>query len=523
MIFETLNAPEALLSLQQENAFLLEKIAQKERFYESEIKLLKQQILSLQQMLFGRKSEKLPIDQQQLPLFKEPEQETAADDASEAVHVPAHTRRKSGRKPLPENLPRIEVIHDLSEKEKQCSCGCMKTRIGEEISEQLDIIPARMQVIRHIRYKYVCRACEGTHADESAVSIAPAPLQMIPKSMASPGLLAHVFTGKFVDALPFYRQEKQFLRLGVELKRATMCNWAMQVADKCALLLKILHKEILSGPLINADETTLKVLKEPNKSKNSKSYMWVFRGGPPDRPCLIYHYNAGRSGDVASSFLGDYKGCVQTDGYAGYDFLDVKEDITHIGCWAHARRKFVEVERIGGKRGPGKKKTNAKIALDYIGSLYKIEKQARDQGLCVDEIRALRAKEAKPILNEFKKWLDEKSIHTPPKGVFGKAITYTLNQWDRLKAYTEYGFATPDNNAAENAIRPFVVGRKNWLFSGHPAGARASAVFYSLIETAKANGLEPYQYLRTLFEQLPKAKSTKDYQALLPQHINLND
>ncbi len=521
MISETLNTPEALLLLQQKIAFLTDQFQQKERFYESEIKLLKQQILSLQQMIYGRKSEKRPIDDQQLLLFKEPEQEPV-DDEPEAVHVPAHNRRKSGRKPLPEHLPRIEVIHDLSEEEKQCSCGCMKTRFGKEASEQLDIIPARMQVIKNIRYKYVCKACEGTHADEPAVSIAPAPLQMIPKSMASPGLLAHVFTGKFVDALPFYRQEKQFLRLGVELKRATLCNWAMQVAEKCEPLLEMLYKKMLSGPLINADETTLKVLKEPNKSKNSKSYMWVFRGGPPDRPCLIYHYNAGRAGAVASSFLGDYKGCVQTDGYAGYDFLDAKEGITHIGCWAHARRKFVEVTRVGGKRGLRKKKSNAAIALDYIGSLYKIEKQARDLGLCFDEIKALRKQKALPILKEFKKWLDEKSIHTPPKGIFGKAVTYTLNQWHRLKAYIEHGVVSPDNNAAENAIRPFVVGRKNWLFSANPKGARASAVFYSLIETAKANKLEPYQYLRTLFEELPKAESTKDYQALLPQHINLN-
>lgn len=293
-----------ILELQQINASLVDEFAKKERFYESEIKILKEQIRLLQDKLFGRKSEKIKSDsdERQLLLFDETAEDTAQDsDIEDTIDVPAHKRRKKGRSPLPADLPRIEVVHDLSDEEKICFCGCRKSCIGEEVSEQLDIIPARMQVIRNVRLKYVCKNCEGVENDEPAVSIASVPAQMIPKSIATPGLLAHVLTAKFVDALPFYRQEKQFIRLGGDLSRATMCGWAMKVAEKCKPLLDLLHDEILSGPLINIDETTLKVLNEPER--RSKSYMWIFRGGARGRPSLVYQYHPTRAGDVAASYL----------------------------------------------------------------------------------------------------------------------------------------------------------------------------------------------------------------------------
>ena len=290
-----------ILEPQQIIASLVDEFAKKERFYESEIKILKEQIRLLQDKLFGRKSEKIKSDsdERQLLLFDETAEDTAQDsDIEDTIDVPAHKRRKRGRRPLPADLPRIDVIHDLSDEEKICFCGCRKSCIGEEVSEQLDIIPARMQVIRNIRLKYVCKTCEGVENDEPAVSIAPVPVQLIPKSIATPGLLAHVLTAKFVDALPFYRQEKQFVRLGVDLSRGTMCGWAMKVAEKCLPLLDLLHAEILSGPLINIDETTLKVLNEPER--RSKSYMWIFRGGVRGKPALVYQYHASRAGDVRS-------------------------------------------------------------------------------------------------------------------------------------------------------------------------------------------------------------------------------
>lgn len=289
--------------------------------------ILLEQIRHLRVQLFGRKSEKIQGGPQTLPLFDMPEP-VEEDEAEEKVHIPAHNRRKRGRKPLPENLPRIERIHDIDDADKICGCGCELTRIGEETSEQLDIIPAKIQVIRHIRPKYACRNCEGVEDDGPTVKIAPVPPRIIPRSIATPGLLAHILTAKFVDHTPFYRQEKQLQRLGVEISRTSMCGWSMQTASAAQPLLNLLIDEVLSGFLIQTDETTLQVLQEPGRDPTTKSYMWIFRRGDPDRPVLIYQYHPTRGGDVAKAFLCDFEGCVQTDGYSGYNFLDYDESST---------------------------------------------------------------------------------------------------------------------------------------------------------------------------------------------------
>jgi transposase len=300
-----------------------------------------------------------------------------------------------------------------------------------------------------------------------------------------------------------------------------MCGWAIKAAERCEPLLALLNEEIRSGPLINIDETTVQVMKEEGRLNTTKSYMWIFMGGDRERPALIYRYNPTRSGDVASEYLKGYKGYVQTDGYAGYNFLDNETGIIHVGCWAHVRRKFVEVISASGKRKGVKGRTgNAEKAIDYIAKLYAVEKDAREQGLNDKELCDKRREKAGPILSEFKEWLEKTYLLTPPRGLLGGAISYALKQWDRLTRYLEDGRIRPDNNLAENAIRPFVIGRKNWLFSGHPNGAKASACLYSLIETAKANNIEPYRYLRFLFEKLPTARSTDDYKSLLPNRID---
>ena len=486
--------------------------------YESENELLREQMRKLFDRLFGRKSEKLFGGSPQLLLFDMPEIDPEAEpEVEDKVEIEAYSRKKAGRKPLPENLPRVEIVHDISEDEKVCSCGAPLERIGEEVSEKLDIIPAIIRVIRHIRPKYGCRCCEGVKDDGPTIKIAPVPPQIIPKGIASAGLLAHILTAKFADALPFYRQEKQFARLGVEIGRATMCNWAMKAAQACRPLLDLLCQDIRSGPLINIDETTVQVLAEPGRSPTTKSYMWIFRGGDPQRASLIYRYAPTRSGAVASSFIKGYEGVVQTDGYVGYDFLDADESIVHLGCWAHVRRKFMDAAKAGSSKS--KKSTSVDVALGYIRKLYGIEKRAKVRKLNIDQLVALRQQEAKPLLEKFRKWLEKKSFHVVPKSLLGKAVSYSLDQWPRLVGYLELGYATPDNNLAENAIRPFVVGRKNWLFAGTPEGAAASAAIYSLIETAKANGLDPYKYLRYLFENLPFAESEEDYRKLLPQQL----
>ena len=505
-----------IATLPDDPAALKEIIVDLHDRFDKETGILLEQIRHLRAQLFGRKSEKIRPEggPQPLPLFDMPEPEVREE--GEAIEVPAHQRRKSGRKPLPEELPRVEIVHDLAAEDKICGCGEALSRIGEEVSEQLDIVPATVRVLRHIRPKYACKACEGAKDDGPAVKIAPVVPQIIPKSIAGPGLLAHILTAKFIDHTPFYRQEKQFVRLGVEVSRTSMCNWAMQAAIACRPLLNLLQEEVLAGSYLNIDETTLQVLQEPGRDPTTKSYMWIFRRGDPDRPILIYQYHPTRSGDVARTFLEEYTGFVQTDGYSGYDFLDHAAHIRHIGCWAHVRRKFLDVVNAQGKnRTTG----SADMALSYIGKLYKLEKEAQAKNLSPAEVYRLRQSEARPVLDDMHWWLTRKSVQTPPKGLLGKAVLYALKQWDRLIGYLEDGCLAPDNNAAENAIRPFVVGRKNWLFSGTPEGAEASALLYSLIETAKANRLEPYAYLRHIFEKLPAACSLRDFEALLPWNM----
>lgn len=503
-------------TLPDDPAALQEIIASLQARHERQTSILLEQIRHLRQLLFGRRSERLPADSTsvQLLLFDLPEPEHIEPAK---VAVGSHDRKKPGRKALPPELPRVEIIHDLPEADKVCGCGCTLSRIGEEVSEQLDIIPARIQVLRHIRPKYACRQCEGVEDEGPTVRILPMPPQIIPQSIVSPGLLAHVLTAKFVDHLPLYRQEKIFARLGVEISRATMSNWAMRAAEACVPLLNLIHDEILAARLINIDETTTQVLAEPGRPATATSYMWLFRRGDPDRPALLYQYHPTRAGDVARTFLGDYQGIVQTDGFSGYDFLDHQAGVRHAGCLAHVRRKFMEVIKAQGKN---RTSGSADQALATIQQLYALENEARVKRWSPETISTMRAEKARPILEAFHQWLRKRYAQTPPKGLLGKAIGYALNQWERLLVYLEDPIVTPDNNMAENGIRPFVLGRKNWLFSGTPKGAEASAMLYSLIETAKANNCEPYSYLRHIFEHLPRAHTLADYEALLPWNVD---
>ncbi len=301
-----------------------------------------------------------------------------------------------------------------------------------------------------------------------------------------------------------------------------MANWAVKAAVRCAPVIDLLENEIRCGPAINIDESALQVLNEPGRKNTTKSYMWVFCAGAPERPVVLYRYQPTRSGKVALAFLKDYRGYIQSDDYSGYDHLGQNPDIVQLGCWAHVRRKFIDVAKTR-KKLRGKKagvKTLADEALDYIGRLYHIEKKTRQDDLTPDQIYQLRQQHAKPLLDEFEKWLEAKQALTPPAGLLGSAINYALKNWSKQIVYIDDGRLKPDNNVAENAIRPFVVGRKNWLFAGSPDGAEASATFFTLIETAKANGLEPYGYLRYLFTRLPLTADEQGYRKLLPQNID---
>ncbi|MBU4387889.1 IS66 family transposase, partial [Candidatus Dependentiae bacterium] len=470
---------------------------------------LEEKYNTLRRLLFGKKSEKLtPEDEHQMRLFNEAEDGSEAppdhiddDRAAECVttQVAGYTRKKGGRKPLPEYLHREEIVHDLTEKEKACPC-CGKERplIGEEATEELDIIPAKIVVNRHIRKKYgPCGCDEFLNKEIPEIKTASMPPRLVPQSIVSAGLAAYVITSKFCDALPFYRQSKIFDRLDVDLSRATLCNWAICVALKCAPLIDIIIEEIRNGPVIRMDETTLQVLKEPGRAAESKSYMWVAMGYTKDeKPLLLYQYHPTRSGGVPKNILGDYGGIIQTDGYDGYNQVVKKNNLIHAGCFAHARREFEKAMK------QSKKSKVAYRGLAYIRALYKIESDVRQRNLASDEFVEKRRNAAIPLLEEFHNWLCAQKQGVLPQGYTGKAVNYALNQWDTLIRYLDHHLLTPDNNLIENAIRPFVLGRKNWLFSNTPRGAQASAVLYSLIESAKANKLEPYRYLRYLFDRI---------------------
>ncbi len=505
---------ERVNNLNKENSFLKNQ----NEFLHEELKLLRLK-------LYARLSERFPneIGEIQRSLFEDwPQEVEEIEPEEESVVIKEHERKKNGRKPLPEDLPRIEIIHDISDEEKQCGCGAIKSCIGEETSEKLQIDPAKLWVELHIRPKYACKCCEGLDDDGKTVSIAPVPPQIIPKSFASPSLVAHLMIGKFCDALPFYRQEQQFERYDVQISRATMCNWFFYVADILKPLLEQLRLWVLSGPLINIDETPMQVLKEPGRDPSSKSYMWLFRGVYLNKPSVYFHYSSSRGGKVAQDFLGDYKGYIQTDGYQGYNFLDQREGIVHSGCWAHVRRKFTEALNASGKKKKVQNKGNSKanFALKKIQDLYLIELKAREKNLSEDKTYNIRQEKSVPIIKELEVWLEETLPKIPPQCLLGRDLNYMANQWPLLINYVENGIVRMDNNLVENAIRPFAVGRKNWLFAVSPRGAESSALFYSLIETAKANGLEPYKYLKYLFEEYPKAKTPERIFDLLPMNID---
>ena len=467
------------------------------------IEVLEEQIRLLLHQRFGASSER-QVHPGQQSLFNEVEADAEAPvDATDMVVVAGHTKRKPGRKPLPAHLPRVEVRHDLAEADKVCDCGNPLHCIDEEVSEQLDIIPQQIYVIRNICPKYACRKC-----DEGGVTTAPVPTRIIPKSNVTPGLLAYVATGKYVDGLPLHRMEKMFDRLGVELSRRTLANWMMHLAVILAPLLQAMLTQLRQSHVLHMDETPVLVLDEPN----NQSYMWVTLSGGTDPPVVYYRYEPTRSGAVPAQILEDFVGTLVADGYVGYNAVDKCNQIVRAGCMAHARRKFTEALKVQGKKRTGR----AQVAVNMIGKLYVIEAGIKDY--FSDETRKVRQDEARPIMDELRVWLDRCLQDVAPKTAIGKAVRYMHHEWDRLCVYLDDGNVPIDNNRCENAIRPFVVGRKAWLFSKSVRGAKSSAAIYSIVESAKANQLEPYHYLRYILTEI--AAGNCDYASMLPHTID---
>ena len=493
----------------------------------------REQIRIMKAREYGRSSEKRTIeDIRQGKLFDEAELYASPRPAIEAIETvritkTVYTRRKRGRAPISPKLARLEIVVDLGDEERaSVPEGYELVRIGEETSEQVHEIPQKYVVIKTVRPRYIVKPARGSGLAKPdapvRILIAPVPARILPRSIATPSLLASVLTGKFCDALPFYRQEKMFLRFGLAISRQDMANWTIAVSQKLEGLIDLLKAELLAAPVMHCDETYFQVMDEDERSNTTKSYMWVMTGGALNHPVVLYRYHATREADFISRFLASYKGFLQTDGYAGYNAIGGKEGITHVACWAHARRRFVEAFEASMRKG------SAGEAIKMIGMMYHHEKELRQKYFAddrrgdADEFVAERRELVLPILNELKAWLENRTREVLPKSALGTAISYTLDLWPRLIRYLDCAQLTPDNNEAERAIRPFTLGRKNWVLSGGPRGAAASAAIYSLMETFKLNGIEPYYALRHILTKLPVTPLERICN-LLPWNIDSQD
>ena len=493
---------EELLNLLREKSIVVTQQAK-------QIQFLEEQILAYQLRQFAAKSEKM--NPNQASLFDEaelPKSEEKILSQEEEITVASYQRKnKVGRKPLPPELLRVPRLYDLSEEEKICSCGCQLTHIKDEKSEQLEIIPAKIYVIEHTRKKYACKSCQST------IKLAKQPAAPIPRSIAASGLLSHVLVSKFQDHLPLHRQETLLKRIGVDIPRATLSLWVIMCAKLLFPLLKLLHDRILTYDIAYADETMTQVLKEPNKGVQSKKYMWLFAGGPPEEFVYYYHYHHSRSHEVPANFLEDFSGFLHCDGYAAYDSLASKNpSMTLVGCLYHARRKFVEVAKLM----PNKEGVATHV-INAIAKLAHIEEEIKSLNL--HEKQVARLNKAKPLLDDLQQYLMNNQPHIPPKSLLGQAVSYTLNQWPKLLNYLKDPRLEISNNLSERAIKPFVIGRKGWLFANSVEGANAAATIFSIIETCKYHKIEPYEYLRYVLNELPRCKTIDDYEKLLPYKI----
>lgn len=505
---------------------LLKKIIQEQQLIiqckEQTITLLEERLRCELIKRFAPKSEQHPG---QGELFNEAEQLQAQSDQSKSFVQETNqgnassSTSKPKRRVLPADFLRETCVLDISEADKVCSCcGQLSHQMGESISEKLIFIPAQLKVIEYRRPKYACRHCEQA-GTENIIKQAPMPATPIPKSFASSSLLAQIILGKYQYSLPLYRQESIFSQFNIELNRKTMSDWMIKCAQLLTPLYDKLKQHLLTQPIIQADETSLTVI---NNDK-VKSYLWVYCCGAdspsesnqPSDAIVLYDYQQGsRAGSCVANYLNNYTGYLVTDGYSAYEQTSAKLS----GCWAHARRYFMEAIKVqGNKNSKNNKhkttsKSKAEIALDYIGKLYALERTIKN--LSPQEKYNQRQEKAKPIIDQYHQYLQQSSLTVLPNSLTGKAIQYSLKQWPKLVQYLNDGIIPIDNNRAERAVKPFVIGRKNWLFANTDRGAQSSAILYSIIETAKANGLNVFNYLQDCLNTL--VQKQPDIESLLP-------
>jgi transposase len=477
--------------LKQQNAELSAKL----KWFEEQYRL------SLHK-LYGASSEKKHIDEQ-LSIFNEAEVEAKPDEKEPDVEEITYKRKKKSgyRKEQLEGLPVEEIKYELPEEERICECCNGKMHeMSTEVREEISIIPAQVKITRHIKSIYGCRKCEKENIRVPIKSANTMPRPALPGSPASASAIAYVMSQKFVESMPIYRLEKHFERMNIVLSRQTMSNWMLNACERwLKLIFEEMKRELIKQNIIHCDETTLTVLREPGKPAESKSYMWLYRSGRYGIPIVLYEYQSNRSGKHPLKFLEGFRGYAHVDGYAGYNKLE-DNNVILSACFSHARRAFTDA-----LKSLPKEVNDIQVAtnegLNYCNKLFEIERLLKEE---TPDVRFLqRIKRSKPVLDEFYKYLKKYQANALPKSPLGKAVRYCLNIWDKLNVFLYDGRLEIDNNRAERSIKPFVIARKNFLFCNTPRGANSSSVIFSIVETAKENGLNPFEYLKFLFEKMP--------------------
>lgn len=493
----------------------------------NELEFLKSQVLNNKRKMYGTSSEKISDDQ--LRLFNEAEKESNLKAEEPTIEEITYNRNKprKNKKTMEESFENLETVvieHKLDESELSCDiCESELTVIGKKITKRLAYQPAKLYVEEHVTYSYACKSCEE-ESDEANIVTTKAPKSFLPKSMVSSELLSHILSLKYSYALPLYRQENYFKMMNIELSRQTISNWVIRSSDQFTPFYELLKEELIKSDYVQVDETTVQVIHEDGKNAKSKKYMWMYKTGGSKKPIILYDYQKTRASSCPKNFLKGFKGYLQTDGYNGYSSV---ENVEWISCLAHIRRKFFDiVDTLDDK---AKTQSRALLGLNYCTQLYDIEREIRESHKHKDDYYEIRYKvrleKACKVLEDFIKFVKEDIPNAVPKSALGRALDYADKQLPKLKIYLENGMLEIDNNASERAIKPFVIGRKNWLFHNTPKGANASATIYSIIETAKANGLQIEKYLTYIMNYIANAenKEKENLTSILPWSSDLPD
>ncbi len=445
----------------------------------------------LKRMLFGRRSDKLQDDPSQGVLFDTPEaaqdQEEETPEEEEEETPPRRRPRHRGRRPLPDHLPRC--THEIHPPEGELSCpSCSERKVvfGQDVTEELDVVPAKFFVNRYVRFKYACRKCQ------EHVSIGPLPARPMDKGIPGPGFLAHLITSKYADHSPLYRQQQIYRRVGVEISRSTMCGWVAFAASLLGPIVDAMKASVVSSRKVHTDDTPITVLDRSVKPIGSrKGYMWVYIGDQDD---VVFDFTNSRNRDGPESFLKGYRGYLQADAFSGYDRICAGNDVVEVACWAHARRKFVDAQTSH----PGE----AKRVVELIGRLYAIERRARERDVAQQRLSMWRRRHSRRRLARLREELDQLSPAVLPRSPLGKAITYTLKNWTALNRYTDAAFLNIDNNHSERQIKQMVIGRKNWMFCGSENGAHHAAILFSLVVSCKLADVDPFAYFKDVLMRI---------------------